>query len=88
MEGARGGGGSRRTAAFDADLSGRAQMIDGNTIEVATVRVRLHGVDASESAQSCIAGGERWACGQRATLELAGKTSGQTVDCTERDKDR
>ena len=88
-EGARGGGaGSGRTVAFDADLSGRARVIDGDTIDVGTVRVRLHGVDAPESAQSCLAAGERWPCGQRATQALVGRIGGRTVDCSERDRDR
>ena len=88
VEGARGGAGSGKTMAFDTDLSGRARVIDGDTIEVGTVRVRLHGVDAPESKQSCLAGGERWPCGQRATRALAGQIGGRTVACSERDPDR
>ena len=88
VEGARGGAGSGRAAAFDAGLSGRARVIDGDTIEIGAVRVRLYGVDAPESAQSCLAGGERWSCGQRATRALAGQIGGRTVACSERDRDR
>ena len=88
VEGVRDGAGSGQTAASDAGLSGRARVIDGDTIEVGTVRVRLHGVDAPESAQSCLAGGERWPCGQRATRALAGQIGGRTVACSERDRDR
>ena len=47
--------GSRRTETFAADLSDRARVIDGDTIELGAARVRLHGVDAPESAQSCLA---------------------------------
>ena len=79
---------SPRTPAPDADLSGRARVIDGDTIEVGTVRVRLHGVDAPESAQSCLAEGERWPCGQRATQALDRQIGGRTVACSERDRDR
>ena len=79
---------SPRTPAPDADLSGRARVIDGDTIEVGTVRVRLHGADAPESAQSCLAGGERWPCGQRATEALDRRIGGRTVACSERDRDR
>ena len=51
---------SRRT------LSGRARVIDGDTLDVDGVRIRLHGVDAPESRQSCIAAERRWPCGERA----------------------
>ena len=88
VEDVRRGDGSRRAVAFDADLSGRARVIDGDTIEVGTVRVRLHGVDAPESKQSCLAGGERWPCGQRATQALDRQIGGRTVACSERDRDR
>ena len=88
LQDARGGSGSGRTVAFDPDLSGRARVIDGDTIEIGAVRVRLHGVDAPESAQSCLAGGERWPCGQRATRALAGQIGGRTVACSERARDR
>ena len=80
--------GSRRTETFAADLSGRARVIDGDTIELGAARVRLHGVDAPESAQSCLAGGERWPCGRRATRALAGRIDGRTVACEQRDRDR
>ncbi|MCY4499035.1 MAG: thermonuclease family protein [Rhodospirillaceae bacterium] len=88
VEDARVGAESGRTVAIDPDLSGRARVIDGDTIEVGTVRVRLHGVDAPESKQSCLAGGERWPCGQRAARALAGQIGGRTVACSERDRDR
>ena len=42
-----------------ADISGRARVIDGDTIEVSGSRIRLHGIDAPESAQTCLAGGKR-----------------------------
>ena len=71
-----------------AGVSGRARVVDGDTLDVGAVRVRLHGVDAPESRQSCVAGGRRWACGERATRALAGRIGGRTVACEERDRDR
>ena len=53
-------------------VSGSARVVDGDTLDVGAVRVRFHGVDAPESRQSCVAGGRRWACGERATSALAG----------------
>ena len=80
--------GSGRTVPFGSDLSGPARVIDGDTINVGAVRVRLHGIDAPESEQSCLAGGKRWPCGQRATRALAGEIGGRAVACRERDRDR
>ena len=39
------------------DLSGRAVVIDGDTIDVADSRIRLYGIDAPESQQTCRAEG-------------------------------
>ncbi len=36
-----------------ADVTGPARVIDGDMIEVAGERIRLHGIDAPESGQSC-----------------------------------
>ena len=65
-----------------------ASPIDGDTLRVESERIRLHGIDAPESAQSCRAGGETWACGEAATRALRGRLAGRPVECTERDRDR
>ncbi len=33
-----------------ADITGKPRVIDGDTIEIAGERIRLHGIDAPESA--------------------------------------
>lgn len=71
-----------------ATISGQARVIDGDTLEVGAVRIRLHGVDAPESRQSCLAGGRRWPCGERATRALVGRIAGRALSCEERDRDR
>ena len=73
---------------FRSDLSGRARVIDGDTIELGTARVRLFGIDAPESAQSCLARGQRWPCGGEATRALAKRIGSRAVMCEERDRDR
>ena len=67
-------------------LSGRARVVDGDTLDLGGVRIRLHGIDAPESAQGCRARGRGWSCGREATRALAGRIGGQPVACEERDR--
>jgi succinoglycan biosynthesis protein ExoI len=41
------------SSAWADTLSGRATLLDGDTIEIAGERIRLHGIDAPESGQQC-----------------------------------
>lgn len=76
------------TATATADVSGRASVVDGDTIEVAGERVRLHGIDAPESRQLCSVGGSDWRCGESAALALADEADGRTVVCKGDQRDR
>ena len=71
-----------------AQLAGRALVTDGDTVRLAGERVRLHGIDAPESKQACVAGGRRWRCGSEATRALARRIGGRPIACEERDRDR
>lgn len=54
-------------------ISGRAAVIDGDTIEVAGTRIRFNGIDAPEGKQICRdAKGKNYRCGQAATKALDG----------------
>ena len=50
-----------------ADLTGKPRIIDGDTIEIAGQRIRLHGIDARGSDQTRVAGTKRWPCGRNAS---------------------
>lgn len=70
-------------------IIGRASVIDGDTIEIHGKRIRLFGIDAPESAQTCRDDkGQNYRCGQRAALMLSDKIGQQTVVCDQRDVDR
>jgi endonuclease YncB( thermonuclease family) len=64
------------------EIVGKAWVIDGDTIDVARVRIRLLGLDAPESDQSCTdAQGKRWLCGHAATHALIRHLAGRPLRC-------
>ncbi|WP_051388575.1 thermonuclease family protein [Hyphomicrobium nitrativorans] len=70
-------------------VSGRAKVLDGDTIEIAGTRIRLEGIDAPESAQMCSRKGTGlWPCGKDATEHLKRMTSGRHVACDDVGEDR
>lgn len=72
-----------------ADLVGAARIIDGDTIEIAGERVRLQGIDAPETAQTCGRGdGAQWRCGKSAARVLTKLVSGRAVSCNSHGTDK
>ena len=64
-------------------------MVDGDTLEIRGERVRLWGIDAVESAQTCLDEvGRPWPCGRRAAFALADFIGQRTVACQVRERDR
>jgi endonuclease YncB( thermonuclease family) len=60
-----------------ATLSGKADIVDGDTIKVGGIAVRLDGIDAFETEQTCERAGKSYACGKEATKALASLISGR-----------
>ena len=76
-------------AAPRGDLVGTARIIDGDTIVIAGTHIRLAGIDAPESDQTCTDAGNRlWACGSAATRELVAHVAGQPLKCEASGLDR
>ena len=68
---------------------GRASVTDGDTVVIRGTRIRLHGIDAPESAQLCQdAAGKSYRCGQVAALALADRIGEANISCEPRDTDR
>lgn len=75
--------------AVSADrVAGVASVIDGDTIEIHGERIRLFGIDAAESGQSCTRQGVRYRCGQVAAFALSDKIGRRVVRCERQDTDR
>ncbi|WP_227440919.1 thermonuclease family protein [Methylobacterium sp. W2] len=69
-------------------ITGRASVVDGDTLDIGGTRIRLHGIDAPESGQLCHRrSGEAFRCGQAAALALADRIGSATVSCDPRDTD-
>jgi endonuclease YncB( thermonuclease family) len=76
-------------AAAEGSVTGRASVIDGDTIEIHGQRIRLDGIDAPESGQLCQdAAGKDYRCGQKAAKHLDGLIGWSTVSCAGTDHDR
>ena len=64
-----------------ADHQGPARVIDGDTIEVGGLKIRLHGIDAPERRQLCIRDSQEWFCGEAATDALTAFVQTRPVVC-------
>ena len=51
-------------------INGKAKIIDGDTIHIGKNKIRLHGIDAPETNQTCTINNEIWNCGIESTLAL------------------
>ena len=45
--------------ALATEVAGKPQIIDGDTLDIGDVRIRLHGIDAAETGQRCIGEGRK-----------------------------
>lgn len=77
-------------AAAAEPITGRASVIDADTIELHGARIRLSGIDAPEGSQTCTAraAGKPIPCGRQAPFFLADMIEGKTVTCTADGTDR
>jgi len=69
-------------------ISGRASVIDGDTVEIHGKRIRLFGIDAVESGQRCQKDGKPWLCGKDLALALADKIGEKPITCSGDEFDR
>ncbi|WP_245424603.1 MULTISPECIES: thermonuclease family protein [Rhizobiaceae] len=71
-----------------ADMSGRARVIDGDTISIRQQRIRIAAIDACERDQTGLKDGKVWRCGAAARSYLGKMIDGQHVRCDIIDQDQ
>lgn len=72
-----------------APIAGPATVIDGATLTVGGLRLRLHGIAAPALDQTCFDAQERgYACGRVAAEALAARIGGQSLACEPLGADR
>lgn len=68
-------------AAVAGNIAGTPRVIDGDSMEVDGVRIRLYGIDAPEPQQRCRDDGRPYPCGTVATAALKDLTAGVALVC-------
>lgn len=68
-------------------FTGPADAIDGDSLTVGGIEIRLFGIDAPEGKQQCSRDGQVWPCGEAAAGKLRSMVEGQTVTCRARGRD-
>ena len=71
-----------------ADITGAAYVIDGDTIYINGVRIRLNSIDTPEVEQTCRTNELIWYCGVEATKAMRHLTKNKTVTCIGNTKDQ
>jgi endonuclease YncB( thermonuclease family) len=80
---------AEQIAAFSDPIYGPVRVIDGDTLVVKkTWRIRLYGIDAPETKQTCQDAGQTVHCGIEARDALIQLIGGQSIGCDIRDYDR
>ncbi len=79
------------------EISGNAQIIDGDTIKINSIKIRLHGIDAPEFNQMCkkpyltiifFTFTKDYPCGKISTQKLQKKINNKVITCKILDVDR
>ena len=72
---------------YGKTIIGKPKVIDGDTIHIKNNKIRLHGIDAPETKQTCKIDSQNWFCGKQSTDELKKIINNQRVKCIVNDID-
>ena len=75
-------------APSEREVTGVAQAIDGDSIRIAGVEIRLKGIDAPELFQTCVVSGRTEPCGRQARAALTRLLAGGLTTCVGSERDR
>lgn len=68
--------------AVAATVSGRATVIDGDTLTIGAAQIRIHGIDAPEAGQKCErSDGRSWGCDEAAMDLMTELVDGRDIAC-------
>ena len=73
--------------AHAAELRGRADVLDGDSLRIGRQEIRLHGIDAPEYRQTCVQGERPRRCGIEALRALEQMIGTNPVRCTWEERD-
>jgi len=74
---------------FDQKISGKAFVLDGDSLKVSKKDIRLFGIDAPEYSQTCFnKKNKEYACGQASKEFLIKLVGGKKIDCYYAIKDK
>jgi len=72
-----------------ADITGKARVVDGDTIWIGETKIRLHGIDAPEMKQTCkTPKGKQSECGVLSKQFLSDLLSNREITCKREEKGR
>ena len=71
----------QNTSSAQAVITGRATIIDGDTVRIAGKRIRLKGIDAPEIKQLCRLDQSSVQCGHQSRTALADKIGSAAIRC-------
>ena len=70
-------------------ISGVPRVVDGDTIEIGSTKIRLESIDAPETDQACLDAHEAcWKCGIEARDRLKEHIADRSIDCASNGSDR
>ncbi|MCX7309419.1 MAG: thermonuclease family protein, partial [Afipia sp.] len=73
----------------NAPIVGNAFVVDGDTLSIAGIRIRLLDIDAPELDQTCTDNmGRDWPCGRQAHSQLRAHVRGHDLTCEPRSRDK
>ena len=70
------------------EVEGRARLVDGDSLYVDGLEIRLKNIDAPEGRQNCRRKNRDWRCGEEATRRLRTFIKRRSVSCKGNEYDR